>query len=342
MVKHVYIVGAGFSRPLGGPLFTNLLTMEYWQLHSDVDIPDEIRQCLALLHRATGRSIDELLGLTDRLNAEELIALLEWSSRNPVTKRARLVCDAFPVVPAKLKYQSNDEFLRILNIHLKRLIACQCNSFTHLFEADSDTIAPYKSWIQRLTAEDTIITFNYDTAIETLALTCGIEFPRKPGQYMSNQARLIHVHGCVDWIKSGPGLSYVPQAYLGDNDLCIGLPGLEKAKITEIEEMKNLWISMRHAIQEADVVSIVGYSMPATDNMARQEILGSLKNGQRVNLVVGNDVFTSGRMQSMIQPIVGTNELGGSRVMDLKMYAQDYLPNIRHYMQYDYTVKTPR
>jgi hypothetical protein len=342
MVKSVYIVGAGFSRPLGGPLFTNLLTMEYWQLHSDIDMPEEIRQCLAQLHRAKGRSIDEMLGLTERLNAEELIALLEWSSRNPATKRARLVCDALTDIPAKNRYKSNEEFLSVLNIQLKRLIACQCNSFTHLLEADSDTSAPYKSWIKSLTPEDTIITFNYDTAIETLALTCGIEFPREPGQFMSNQARLIHVHGCVDWIKSGNGLSYVPQAYLGGNDLCIGLPGLEKAKITEIEKMRSLWMSMRHAIHEADVVSIVGYSMPATDNMARQEILGSLKHGQRVNLVVGSDSFTSGRMQSLIQPIVGTNGLGVSRVVDLKMYAQDYLPNIRHYLQYDYTVKTPR
>ncbi len=267
--------------------------MEYWQLHSEIDMPDEIRQCLALLHGGKGRAIDEVLGLTERLNAEELIALLEWASRNPATKRASLVCDAFPIIPAKLKYKSNEEFLLALNIQLKRLVACQCNSFTHLLEADSDTSAPYKSWIQSLTSEDTIITFNYDIAIETLALTCGIEFPRVPGQYRSNQARLIHVHGCIDWIKSGNGLSYVPQAYLGDNDLCVGLPGLEKAKITEIGEIKSLWISMRHAINEADVVSIVGYSMPATDNMARQEILGALKHGQRVNLVVGSDSFTA-------------------------------------------------
>ncbi len=78
---------------------------------------------------------------------------------------------------------------------------------------------------------------------------------------------------------------------------------------------EKLVLSMRRAINEADVVSIVGYSMPATDNMARQEILGSLKHGQRVNLVVGSDSFTSGRMQSLIQPIVGTNGLGVSRVV---------------------------
>lgn len=99
---------------------------------------------------------------------------------------------------------------------------------------------------------------------------------------------------------------------------------------------------MLHALSNADIISIVGYSMPATDNMARQKILGSLKQGQRVNLVVGNDSFTSGRMQSLMQPIVGTNKFGVSRVVDLKMYAQDYLPNVQHYQQYDYSVKTSR
>lgn len=342
MVKHAYIVGAGFSRPLGGPLFTDLLTMEYWKVHSDMEISDDIRQCLVLLHRAEGRPIDEILGLTERLNAEEVIALLEWCSRNPATKRASLVCDAFPVIPAKLKYKTNEEFLTVLNTQLKRLIACQCNSFTQLLEADSDTTAPYKSWLQGLTSDDTIITFNYDTAIETLAFTCGIEFPRAPTEYKSNQPRIIHVHGCVDWIKSGNKLLYEHQGYLRDNDLCIGLPGLEKAKITEIAEMKSLWMSMRHAINEAEVVSIVGYSMPATDNMARQAILASLKHGQRVNFVLGGDSFTSGRMQSLIQPIVGTDSFGLSRAVDLKMYAQDYLPNIRHYQQFGYSVKTSR
>ncbi len=64
--------------------------------------------------RRKGAGYDEVLGLTERLNAEELIALLEWASRNPATKRASLVCDAFSIIPAKLKYKSNEEFLLAL------------------------------------------------------------------------------------------------------------------------------------------------------------------------------------------------------------------------------------
>jgi len=243
MAKHAYILGAGFSRPLGGPLFTNLLTMEYWQTHSEIALPDEIKQCLHLLHGAKARSIDETLGLSDRLNAEDLIALFEWCQRNPNSPRSKLVCDAFPVLPAKLKHKTNEEFLGEFNTQLKRLVACQCNSFTQHLEAESDVIAPYVSWLTNLTSDDTIITFNYDTAIEAIALTCGIEFPREPTYYKSDQPRLIHVHGCVDWVKRDNKLSYAQHAYMSDTDLCIGLPGLTKAKITEIDQMKDLWIS---------------------------------------------------------------------------------------------------
>ncbi len=345
MVKHVYILGAGFSRPLGGPLFDNLLTMEYWRSHSSITskIPSEIKECLSSLHDPyPQRSIDESLGLAKRMNAEDLIALLDWCAVNHETHQARLVGDAFSQLPANLKYSVKKDLLAEINKHLKRLIACQCNSFTENLIAKVDTISPYVSWLKGLTPDDTIITFNYDIAIETIAASCGIEFPREPTRYRRDQPSIIHVHGCVEWVNDRNTIRFISRAYEEDVELFIGLPGLEKAKIRENAFMDSIWLSMKIAIQEADVVSIIGYSMPASDNMARQEILGALKTGQRVNLVVGNDSFTSGRMQSLMQPIVGTNGLGVSRVVDLKMYAQDYLPNVKHYLTYDYSVKTPR
>lgn len=344
MVKHVYILGAGFSRPLGGPLFNNLLTMEYWRSHSDIRLAPEMRDCIDLLHRTGNRSIDESLGLSNRLNAEDLIALLEWCYLNPESVRSKLVYDSFAVVPAKIKYLHNaGVFLREVYTTLKRVVACQCNTFTQHLEAGTDLIAPYVSWLKSLTSNDTIITFNYDTAIEAIAQTCGVNIPKDFSCHETTGPRLMHVHGCVNWVLGiDDKITYCEYAYMDNVNLSIGLPGFAKARITENGQMFSLWKSMKNALSDADVISILGYSMPATDNMARQAILDSLRSGQRVNIVVGNDSFTSGRMQSLIQPIVGTNSLGVSRVVDLKMYAQDYLSNVDRYLMYDFSTKTFR
>ena len=344
-MKHVYILGAGFSRPLGGPLFNNLLTMEYWKSHSEkIGLAAEMRDCLELLHRPGTRPIDEALGLSSRLNAEELIALLEWCYLNPNSIRSKLVYEPFPVIAAKImSLKDTGRFLRKVYMDLKRLVACQCNTFTQHLEAETDLVAPYVAWLKNLTPRDTIVSFNYDTAVESIAQTCGIVFPKEVGCYATNTPHLMHVHGCVNWVLGGDDkITYREYAYSKVVNLSIGLPGIAKARITENDQIRLLWDSMKHALSDADVISIIGYSMPATDNMARQAILDSLRTGQRVNLVLGNDSFTAGRMQSLIQPIVGTNSLGVSRIVDMKMYAQDYLPNVNRYHGYDYTVKTSR
>lgn len=340
MTKHVYILGAGFSRPLGGPLFTDLITMEYWNCHSDVPIPTTLRNCLEEFHLAT-RDIDLELG-TSRMNAEELISLLDWCSRNPTRTRSRIIYEVFERLSVGDEYPDIGVFLSALNRQLKRLVACQCNSFTKDLESESDTVAPYLSWLKRLQPQDTIITFNYDTAIETIASTYGVKFHREPHLFDDRLPKILHIHGCVDWVVDDGAIKYVEDAYLQDRDLCVAMPGLEKAKITDRGVMDILWNAASCDITAAEVISIVGYSMPASDNLARQLILDAMRPGQRVNLVVGSDSFTSGRMQSLMQPIVGTNDSGVSRVVDLKMYAQDYLPNVKHYLTYDYSVKTPR
>ncbi len=346
MVKHVYILGAGFSRPLGGPLFTDLLSLEYLNVATNVPLPEDMAIVLQRLHAAHSsfRSIDELLGRsTNPLSVEDLLALVEWCVRHPDTKRASILLQSIGVG----NFQDDterDEFLASVNKHLKRLIACQCNTFAMELEVQSDIVAPYIAWVERLTPDDTIITFNYDVAVEELAIICDRHFPTEPATYNPNSGlpRLIHMHGCVDWVVDGVDIRHQTMAYMDDVDLCIGMPGMAKATITDIARMNTLWSLARQAISAADIVSIVGYRMPASDNKARQDILNALKGGQRVNVVLGDDSFSSNRMQSLMQPIVGTNALGVSNVVDLKMYAQDYLPNVKHYLTYDYTLKTPR
>jgi hypothetical protein len=335
--NHVYILGAGFSVPLGGPLFTQLMTVELQHLSSDLGIPEQHRVVIAGMHlnldnAMAPRSIDLSMGRRHRpLNAEELLEMIDWAQRNPTHRKAKLFERLLPQKPGHV-YDIGAELVGVIK-HLKRTIACQCQSFLTEIEDDSERLEPYLTWFKNLSSNDTIITFNYDTAIERISQLAGRQLPAKPASYQSDLPRLIKLHGSVDWYFGAGGIEHKSDAYKQDLDIAIGMPGRGKSKLTEDPTFRDLWAVASQEITNADIVSLIGYSMPATDNKARAMIVNSLavnRNlNRRVNLVLGPDSGTvrANRIVSIMQPVIGDT----LAVYDLPMFAQDYIERIHDY-----------
>lgn len=204
---------------------------------------------------------------------------------------------------------------------------------------DSERWLPYTAWFNSLTRDDTIITFNYDTAVERISDLVKRPLPRNPGSYKADLPALIKLHGSIDWYRKEADVVQAQDAYVEDCEVAIGMPGNAKSKITETKLFENLWTRAIQAIREAAYVSIVGFSMPETDNNARIMILNSMAKGrdsiQRVNLVLGPDMGTikAKRMLSILQPLLGGRK---GRVTDVSLYAQGYLPRVADYLTYDF------
>ncbi len=338
MVKHVYILGAGFSVPLGGPFFNDLLTNKLRYLTDVLNIPTDILDAIKTLFPDIDpvssmegtRRIERMVHRS--LNAEALLELVDtcsWLECQDAT------CLLQSMNKRNLNLEQRKSFFDSLTKHLRRVIAIQCDNFTKriLKEPDSERWKPYRRWFESLSGDDVIITFNYDTAIEKLATLSGRPFPG-PGQSQHGRPTLRKLHGSADWVRSQGKVIQSDDAYESDLlEPCIGMPGQGKAELTEL--LFEQWGTASHDIRDASVVSIVGYSMPETDNYARLMILDALESGRgakkQVNIVLGPDSGTirARRMQAIIEPHVKCD------VIDRPMFAQDFLPHVDSFLPKD-------
>ncbi len=330
MAGHVYILGAGFSVPLGGPLFSQLLTKEMEWASSDVPIPDDLKTSICSLcldpsekRRHKWRSIDKVLARVEPLDAEELLAVIDEASRGLSGKRAEAISRA-------CFGQSTGDFKRLLR-YLKLVVASQANAFVDEIDEYGEAIAPYKKWVSLLEPGDSIVTFNYDLLVEKLATQAGIELSIGPNALKKGCTRLYKLHGSVNWaFDSLRNVGVFDDTIEAERDLAIGMPGRGKAELLDSASFDFAWSAASRAIKNAKTISIIGYSMPMSDNYAKDMILSSLSTGSldQFNLVLGPSSGTqaSCRMRSMIQPLVPS-----VRVSDIPMGAQDFLAHVHSY-----------
>ncbi|HBE69859.1 MAG TPA: hypothetical protein DDW52_17065 [Planctomycetaceae bacterium] len=346
MAGHVYILGAGFSVPLGGPLFKDLLT---YNLHHRSKADELIRNTpfSSLAHHfmlrsfdpspATRRKLERELLLGIELDAEQLVELVDEAANSPDSFEARTI-----------KKLVGDTDLNKCLEALKLVIAAQSNHFVARLESGSERVEPFLRWVRSLDQKDTVISFNYDLAVEKLFEFRGWKVP-DPDRNNPRQADLIKLHGSADWIKTDDNriIRNGREGPHEDDTVMIGIPGREKANLCDNTIFDGLWNWARRQIIKAEVVSIIGYSMPETDNNARLHIcdaLASAENLRRVNIVLGPDAesFRSRRIQAMITPLLQTQLLEGPNgesaikhpiVRDLPLYAQDYVANVSSYIK---------
>lgn len=366
-VNHVYILGAGFSYPMGGPLFADLFSqsipyrfLNFTEFDPDVlNQPDNLDQ-LGLLAQFVKVFPNYYRGFKQTNNIDNPEQFLEYCDCALNDKEVW-----FTICLLQRFHQLNRERQESLSANEKRklihdvIIACkirlvlETNTFVSNIPDDSDRWSPYSQWFDKLGTNDTIISLNYDLLVETIAQKAGRPFPGRDFKLKEDCARvddllaqnereanlplLCKVHGSVDWIEENDvafAKRYtVDDCFFGYTPL-LGTPGTGKIGLSK-GSLKRVWQTALERLRQAHVISIVGYSLPQTDNDFRIKLLDSIvgTNGnlKAINIVLGPPTPHSQRAQAILKQATKLSTPCGKsiEVNLLPIYAQDYLPYYR-------------
>ncbi|MFT5327805.1 MAG: hypothetical protein ACI8P0_005701 [Planctomycetaceae bacterium] len=356
MSKRVWILGAGFSAPLGGPLLTDLFSTKmesalkaHYDRVADQNDPKSwiavnlFRWGLGEPFAPTGTE-HTLNGSRLWTNAEEYLDRLDSarSSSNPAEDVIREAIEKL--------IHGHDEFVHVLHIirkwidqnrkllveqvalASKQWMAAECCVFLEDVDLNTERWTPYKNWAESLTVDDTIITFNYDRVLETL-----IEHKHgdlaivDPVECVTAATTLVFkLHGSVDWKYSVQERKF---HVTDEPDACMSLllesfgmatPGPSKKIATGA--LKKLWSLAIGHLESADNVFFLGYRFPETDTEAMRALLlamrrGSHKRDRLTEVVLGPDT-SDDRVQRLQGLIAWTL---GSAQAPRPLYAQDFM-----------------
>jgi hypothetical protein len=189
-VKAVWLLGSGFSAPLGGPLLSDLFRQETKEeilpFFPEADYPD-LAEALPWVQSCFH------LGLKKGLwrNAEQYLAYVDDGYRGGNTAKhgrlQKLLKDADPY-PGRQRVANVDPARQAMHraylknvtgsfdVLVKRGLASEVSRFLIQNPPTSEPWLPYLNWVKSLRPGfDTVISFNYDRVIETAVQAAGVE-----------------------------------------------------------------------------------------------------------------------------------------------------------------------
>jgi hypothetical protein len=311
----VWIVGAGFSVPLGGPTLASLFSPHAHALldahyHSGDGTLGDARKA-ALGENATMARRLYLIGSRDDRgtlhhadrekrakysgmwgDAEEFLDTLETAALTEDGALARRLAR----VVGSLTSPNATPPIRDLRDAARKMLALECATFLHESDVASERWEPYRTWRDILQKDDTrkdgnqhtIITFNYDLVLEMLGLQDWVILPdRAP-----TKSCILKLHGSTNWKRGMKGEGFALEtdphflATCRPNQLAIAPPGPSKATIVS-DDFENLWKHAESRLGQADSIIFVGYRFPPTDSTARRRILTAANPEAGMNIVLG-------------------------------------------------------
>jgi hypothetical protein len=302
----VWILGAGFSKSLGGPLLVDLFRQEYLQDLAQVlrnDLANDLTWVQALYNY--GRHEEHVWE-----NAEDFLAYVDAAhcgDDKGLTKRqrktlqgiyARAMCPQGPSAPgphhlaSDVFQQQREDPIRTV----RRALAAESSAF---LDADNrgEAWASYREWARTLDPErDSIITFNYDTVVDTLDPDrFEILLPHSP-EPSRTKVPVMKLHGSWNWHfdQRTKSISVNNMTIEANLPIAIAAPGRSKAS-SVAERFAPLWKTAREKLKHAYSVVILGYGFPKTDAQARMELLSGIEEAvgtpvKRIELVLGPDI----------------------------------------------------
>ena len=318
--KRAFIFGAGFSKPAGMPLATELLPLLVPRLQLD-----EMRGWLDHLCQR----LDWLSG-TDRhadsfkLNIEEVFHYAHFDVEvhrlrqhlSPVGRQDG------PGSPWKMA-ESISAWLSYLERALCDVI------LEKQVQAD---LMPINRWAESVDVHDSVLTFNYDTLVERALSSAGKAWNHGTGREGDDGIAVFKLHGSIDWIVAHRSESLLKLDLLFDKpnanrresdtgnveDDCrlwrcrtpeqlqkwisgrdvqssplktVGIAGLGAYKqLHQVPGLGIVWTHGMRALYEADLAVVVGFSMSDFDAMAQlqfAEIARARRDeGRPLNVIV--------------------------------------------------------
>lgn len=305
MANRVFIFGAGFSKPAGMPLATEILPL----LKARLDLEemamwlDAMRTRLAWLSGCDGRPT------SFKLNIEQVFHYAHFDLEvhrlrqhlAPVGRRDG------PGTPWN-QAESVHAWLSYLETELRDVI----------FERDVNSdLSHINRWARSVTEHDVVITFNYDTLVERAIVEVGKGWNHGTGRQSDVGIPIFKLHGSIDWIVAHRSESFSKLDLLFDKensnqtggmtghveDDCrlwrcqsaqqlrnwiegrdiqlvpdgasprtIGIAGLGAYKdLHRIPGLGHVWTQGLRKLYQADLAIIVGFSMSDFDAMAQMQ-----------------------------------------------------------------------
>ncbi len=307
--KHpvVWILGAGFSRGLGGPMLRDLLSLRSKRdLEARYRAPDAAQSvtnstaamCVYFLYHhgrrypegsPFGAHRDPPSGELVWQDAEEFLDHLDTAARDPRGPTEKRLLQLLRASMPEGKSQG----VPLLRRAAWRIIAAECSAFLQNADLELERWGPYARWASMLTREDTIVSFNYDRVLEVLAAQgrapLHVETRCDAGEIArtrtKNRALVLKLHGSVDWVppEATDGAwtrSDDPEWAVSagaDRDVLMALPGPGK-KLATHGVLAPLWDLATKALRDARTIVFVGYRFPPTDAHARQVLLDAISD----------------------------------------------------------------
>jgi hypothetical protein len=335
--KVVWVLGAGFSAGLGGPLLPALLSRT---LERDIAVRYPNSGDFTKLHSHAANNIRGLYehGLSDHrfrspdskihkenlwLHAEEFLDYLDTAAESDGPLAARLK----DITSNGLSIRAS---LPDLQVAARRLIAAECCAFLEGADTRREKWKPFVNWELMLTENDTIISFNYDRAVEILRDARNERTKTSGGLSLSKISvicpshnidkavtqgccPLLKLHGSVDWQKvtasDGKVMVNAKERTFAltcpGNELAIATPGPSKSR--EAKAFKSVWDLACDALALADAIVFLGFRFPETDAEPREVLLnaiaGSSRQGHRLflHIVLGQPGPHSARLEALLR-----------------------------------------
>jgi hypothetical protein len=331
----VWILGAGFSRSLGAPLFNEIFRHDFRIEAALEAIPTEIADVFTLYRKHASTEVGGAGQINGTIwnNAEEFLFAIESAAAGSAYSSS--LFRAF--TRHDLKNMAN--FCRMA-------LAIECSHFLAKDDMRAERWLPYRIWAAQLSAADTVLTFNYDLIPELLSGNTvdgkvgqgklEVVIPPRRGiakedelgdaQRKKEFAPVFKLHGSVDWyIENGAIVSdrHRPYGRVGEDPPLLGIPGPRKAALRE-NEFEGVWAAGKAAIHNSSRIVFVGYRFPATDAQARIDLLRSIAFAptakQHVEVVLGPGVNEPDvvRMEALLN-------LVNAQAMVRPFWAEDYI-----------------
>src|SRR5712664_19440 len=246
MAAVVWILGAGFSQSLGGPLMNNLLAPELAEdlavTYDPATFPklfDQAARCAHWLHnygrkfelgepeledakwswRKTIYTRDDRRALLhDELSGERLwwdpevyLSALDSAAAHldgTRAKRLQRALEKFFEREKTVYHRAERPTISQIAAAARRLFAGQTSSFVDALDWDEELCAPYLRWAKELIGpQDYIITFNYDLVPEKISEKTKKLVALLPNEKPSGQCPpVLKLHGSVDWMRTNTGV----------------------------------------------------------------------------------------------------------------------------------------
>jgi hypothetical protein len=257
----VWLLGAGFSKPLGGPLFSELLSentkrwVKSW-LQSRGSPNFYASRTFTAFNKVKGNDVH----LWE--NAEEYLSLVDQARSDPVAKG---------VLMEALGNDVADKIEDLWKESLQFVAAATSHYVDRVERADKlpEAWEPYRKWSETLSELDSVISFNYDRVVELLL------------KRANKKLNPLKLHGTVPatlWedIRDGKDIS------------TIATPGPGKMISMRNSDSEAVWEKAKEALENAQRLVVIGYSFPASDPVVRSFVLSKSK-ATKVDIVVGPD-----------------------------------------------------